>query len=112
MVDIKVGEVEGQDVEQPTVDNHQLVVIAHQIVGGPRNGDAHCQQAHLKLAQVYLAAPIGVGNQGMHRNAATHRSLQRRLNLGAVETEDCDLDAFPGVADSRQQRLGSVAGLD
>ena len=112
VVDIKVGEVEGQDEEQPAVDNHQLVVIAHQVGGGPRNSDAHFEQAHLELAQVYLAAPVGVRDQCAHRNAAGDRGLQRRLNLGAVETEDNDLDALLGASDSRKQRRNSVVRLD
>ena len=112
MVDVKVREVKGQNIKQTTVDYHQLVVIAHQIVSGPRNGASQCEQTHLELAQVNLAAPVGVSNQRTHRNAAADRSLQLRLNFGSVETEDHDLDAFLGVSDSRKQRRDSVVRLD
>jgi len=112
MVNVKVGEVEGQDVKQTTVNNHQLVVIAYQVVGSSRNGDAYFEQTHLEFAQVYFAAPVGVSNQRTHRNAAADRSLQRRLNLCAVETEDHDFDAFLGASDSRKQRRDSVVRLD
>ena len=54
------------DVEYATVDDQQFVVIAHEIVGGPRNSNARFQQAHLELAEAFLAAVVSIGNQRGH----------------------------------------------
>ena len=72
----------------------QLVVIAHEVLGGPRDGDALLEQAHLELAQALLAAVVGVRDERGHRHAALGRRLQRRLDVGAIESEDDDVDAL------------------
>src|SRR6187551_3074780 len=67
MVDIEMGEVEGQDEEQAPVDDQQLVVIAREVVGGPRHLHARLEQTHLELAEALLAAVVGVGDERGHR---------------------------------------------
>ena len=90
----------------------QLVVIAHEIVGGPRHGHALLEQAHLELAQALLAAVVGVRDERGHRHAALGRRLQRRLDLGAIEPEDDDVHALRGVLDGRHERRDPVLGLN
>ena len=59
MVDIQVEVEVGEDVEHPAVNDHQLIVIAQQIVRGPRNRDAHFEQTHFIRARVSCASERG-----------------------------------------------------
>ena len=63
-------EVESVHVQLFTVDDHHLAVIARQVVGRARHGDAGIQHPQLELAQPLVAAGVGVGNQ---RPTATPR---------------------------------------
>ena len=100
MVNIKVGEVEGKDVKKPPVDYQQFVVIPHQIVGGPRNRDAHCKQPHLKLAQ----APEG-------RRIFSRMTVLENLQMGALIADkaefagDLEVEFCEGRLHDRPERL-------
>ena len=111
LLDIEPGVVEAEDVER-VVDHHHLAVIARQVVGGARDDDAGREEAHLELAQVLLAAAIGVGDQGAHGYAARHRRLERLLQLRPIEAEDDDVDRALGLLDRLQQRRHAVVWLD
>jgi len=112
VVDIQMCEVEGQGIEDAAVDDYQLVVIAHEIVGGPRNSNPRGQKAHFKLAEAFLTAPVRICNQRGYRDAAANRSLQSRFQLGTIEPEDDNLHAFSGIFDRRYQRCDSILGLE
>src|SRR6185295_9390812 len=92
-------EVERQCVECATVDDQKLVVIAHKIVGGARNGNSGAKQAHLQFSEAFFAASIGIGNQGRYQDAAAHSRFQSCFQLGTVEPENDDVDALPGLLD-------------
>jgi hypothetical protein len=81
VVDVQVGEVEGEDVEDPAIHDEQLVVVADEVVGRPRHRDAGVQQAHLEFAQALFAAMVGIGDERRDRHAALGRRLQCRLDL-------------------------------
>ena len=111
LLDVQLGVVEAEDV-QHVVDDHHLAVIARQIVGGARHGDAGVEQPQLELAQALLAAAVGVRDQRPDHDAARHGRLERLLELDAIEAEDDDVDRLPGLTHRFQQRGEAVVGLD
>ena len=113
MVDVEEGVVEGQEVELPPVDDHHLVVIADEVVGGLRDLDPDLAEARGELAHVLgLGAAVGVADQRVDRDAAHGGGLELLLDLEPVEPVDDDLDALLGPPDSFKQRLDAVPGLD
>ena len=64
------------------------------------------------LRKALLAAAVGKCDQGMHEHPALHRINQRPLDLGAVETEDHDFNAFFGLLNAFDQTLHAIAGLN
>src|SRR5687767_14972144 len=112
MVDIEMGEVEGHHEEQPPVDDQHLVVIAREVVRGPRHGHTRIEQTHLELAEALLAAVVGVGDKRGHRYATLGRVLQCRLDLGSIESEDDDVDALLRLPDRRDERRDAVLRLN
>ena len=80
----------------------QLIVIADQIVGGARDGDAGFEETHLQVSQVFCATPIDVSNQRGHFDSALGCGLQLDLYIGSVKAKNGDLDRFLGLLDRRQ----------
>ena len=70
------------------------------------------EQPHLELAQVLLAAAIGVGDERANRDAARHRRGERLLQLRPIEAEDDDVDRALRALDRLQQRREALVGLD
>ena len=87
-------------------------MIARQVVGRSRDGDAGREQPHLELAEVLLAAAVGVGDERADRHAARDRRRQRLLELRAIEAEDHDVDRLLRALDRLQERRQAVVGLD
>ena len=109
---VEAGEVEAVDVKDPAVDDHHLAVVADQIVGGARHGDAGLEQVHLELAQDLGAAAIVMGGQRPHADAAGDGGLQRARDLQAIEPEDQDVDATFGLLDRGDDRGDAGVGLN
>ncbi len=112
VVDVQVGKVKGQQKQLAAVDDQKLVVVARQVVGGARHGDAGFQQPHFQLPQISFAPAIGVGDQGMHEHAAGGGVGQGLFDLRAVEAEDGDFHAAFGAVDRVHQGRDPVAGLN
>ena len=110
-VDVEPGEVEPVDVQLPAVDHQHLAVVPQPVLVGPGHRDTGGQQAQLELAQLLLAALVGVGNQGAHGDASRHRGLEGDGDVLHVQAEDDDLDAASRAGDGRQDRLDAVIGL-
>ena len=69
LLDIDLGVVEAEDVQR-AVDDHHLAVVARQVVGRARDGDAGVEQPHLELPQALLAALVGVRDERADEHAA------------------------------------------
>src|SRR5690349_20749838 len=93
-LNVQVSEIESQNVEFAAIDNHQLAVIADQVVRGSCHCHAGAQQTKFELAQTPLASAIGISNQGVHMNAARNRAGQSFFDLAPVEAKDHNLHAF------------------
>ena len=82
---IEVGEIEGQQIKHSAVDDHQLAVIAHQVVIGARDGDSRGEQPHLQFPQILFAAPVRMRRSSawtwtpLVTAAASAFSISRRL---------------------------------
>ena len=66
LFDIEPGEVETKRIERLAIDQHHLVVIAHEVVVGARHRDAGIQQLELQLAESLGPAARGVRNEGVN----------------------------------------------
>ena len=75
-------EVEGKQKQLAAVDDQELVVVTHQVVGGTRHRDAGLQEAHLQFSQISFTAAIGVGDERMHKDASRGGVGQRLFDLG------------------------------
>src|SRR5665213_3504004 len=62
---IERGVVEREEVQNTTIDDYHLVVVAHQVVCSSRHSDAGIEKAHLELPQMLLPAPVGISDQRM-----------------------------------------------
>src|SRR5262249_9852840 len=102
--DIKVRVVERQKVENPAIDDHELVGMAAKIVGGSGNLDSPREQLRFQLAQVLLLAVIRICDERVDGDAAFHGSSKRLLHLLMVKTEDGDLDTLFRVIDLFDER--------
>ena len=85
--DVGGSEIERQQVQLAPVDDHQLAVIAGQVVRRARHNRSGFEQTQLQLSQALLACPIGVGDERMDGGVG-----ERPLNFLLVATEDCNLD--------------------
>ena len=88
VLNIQPGEVEGQKKELPAIDNHELAVVADQVVVRSGNSDTCGEQTYFQFTQMDLASAIRIGDQRMNMHAAADRAGERFLDLPAVETED------------------------
>src|SRR5262249_4425008 len=111
VLDVQVGEIEGQQEKLAAIDDHYLAVVARQVVGRARYGDSGRQQPHFKLAKVPLTAAIRICDEGVDRDTPRHRVRQRLFDLASVETKDQNLNALLGAVDRLDQRRHTVAGL-
>ena len=64
------------------------------------------------LRRLCFAAAVGKCDQCMHEHSALHRINQRALDLGPVETEDHDFNAFFGLLNAFDQTLHAIPGLN
>ena len=58
--DIQVCQIEGQQIQFAAVDDHQLAVVSHQIVGRARHRDSGRKEPHLQVSEVLFAGPVRV----------------------------------------------------
>src|SRR5262249_54494238 len=50
MVDVQIGEIESQQIEDSAVNDHELIVITSKVVGSPCHRYTCFQKPHLELA--------------------------------------------------------------
>ena len=110
--DVEAGEIEAVDVKEPAVDDHHLPVVPHEIVGGPRDGDARLDEAHLEPAKAPGPAAVGVRCQRAHPDAASHRRLEGLRDLGPIEPENHNVDALLRLLDGGHDGGDSGVGLN
>ena len=67
-----MGEIEAENIEHLVVNDEHLAVIADEVVGSARDGDALGKQTHFEPAKVLLFALIRVGDERLHSDAATY----------------------------------------
>ena len=111
MLDVQVSEIERQYIQITAVDDHELAVIARQVVRAARHCDACRQKPHFQFTEIPLATAVGISNQRMHEYTAAHRAGQRLFNFAAVEAEDDNFNAFFGVIDGLHQGHHAIARL-
>src|SRR5205823_4074483 len=92
--------------------DHHLSVIAHQIAGCARYGDAAGQQAHLEFSQVLLSAAILKRDQCVNENSSSSSLDEGPLNFWPLQPEDDDFYALFRLANTFDQALDTVARLD
>ena len=96
-------------MEDAAVDDHHLAVIADQIVGGPRNGDAALEQVHLELAKALLAAAVGNARSARAptpRATAPERAPISRRSSRKIRTSI----VLPGLLDGGDDRGDPASG--
>ena len=93
------------------VDDEELRVVAHEIVGGTRDGDAGPQEVRLELAQPARALAVRVGNQGAYGHTACDGVCESPPEIGPVEPEHHDVDGLAGMPDRRKERRRTVVWL-
>ena len=111
-VDVEQRVVEAEHQQRRAIDDHELAVIADEVVPGPVHCGAGAEQPLLELSQPPRPALIGVGDERVHLHAPSDGVVQRPLDVVAIEAEDDDLDALPGLPDRRNQRCDAVAWLN
>ena len=94
------------------VDDHHLAVVARADRQRSGHRDAGLEQPHLELAQILLSAAIGMGDQRADDNTSGNRSLERLLELRAIEAEDDDVDRLLRAFDACTSGARPVFGLD
>src|SRR5262245_52516615 len=99
-MDVQEGEIEGQQVKRPPVDEHHLAVITNQILGGARDFHAAFAQAALQLPDFFQVFFIRVSDEGMDADAAHGGRDQFLLYLEAVDAIEYNLYALYRPPDS------------
>ncbi len=112
LVDVELRVVEAIDMQHRAVDEHHLPVISGQVVRGARDRDAALEQAQLELAEILLAASIGVRDERTNDDAAADRRVERLLDLHPVESKNDDVDRLAGLLDGLYDRLHAIVGLN
>ena len=97
-------------MQDATVDDHHLAVIADQVVGGPRDGDALLEQVQFELAEALLTAFVRVRNQRNDFNAAFDRP-DGIFELVEIESENDNHEPPLCPLDGREQRRDALIGL-
>src|ERR1700681_2281584 len=82
MLDVQVSKIKTKYIQLAAIDDHHLAVIAQQVVGGARHGNASRQESHFQRPEILLAAAVSKGNEGMDQNPSAHGVSQRSFNLG------------------------------
>lgn len=88
VIRVEASEVERQNVDDPAIDDQELVVVPHEIAGGPRRGDTGGEQPHFEFTQVLLARRFWPARRARLLPHHERRPLQRRLDLGPIAPED------------------------
>ena len=94
------------------VDDHQLGVVADQLVIGAADHDALVEHAQLELAQPLLAAGVGVRDERADRDAAFDRGFDGLLDRLQVEAENDEVERFLRALDGVERRLDAVSRLN
>src|SRR5262245_56929961 len=105
------GAVEREQV-QHLVGNHELAVVAHELVARPRHHDAAFEHALFELAQPVLSTAIGVRDQNAHADAAQHCGSERLFDLVTIDAEDRNVDRLGRALDRLHHRREAGLGLD
>ena len=75
--DVQQREVESEHEQERAIDDHELAVIADEILSGPIHSGARAEQPLLQLPQVAGAAVISVRDQRVHVHSALDGRVQR-----------------------------------
>src|SRR5436190_980824 len=110
--DIDHRVVESEHEELPAIDDHELAVIADEVVAGAVDRRAGAEQTLFELPQSPRSAFVGVGDERMDVHAARDGRVQRVLDVVAVESEDDQLDAALRAPDRGNQRCDAVPWLN
>jgi hypothetical protein len=108
---IEVGEVEAENVQFFPVDHHELAVIANEIAGRSSHIDAMFEQAHLKSAQILLAATIGIGDESVDKDATVYSADHGCFQFLAIKAEDRDFDPLFGSIHRLNESIYAVVRL-
>src|SRR6202035_4058664 len=54
MLYVEESKIKGKYIQLAAVDDHHLAVVANQVVGGARHGNACRQESHLELPEILL----------------------------------------------------------
>ena len=91
--------------------DHELPVVANQVVGGARYSDARCQQPRFEIAQILLSAAIGIRYQRVNEDAAAGSLSKRSFDFATVESKDQQLHGTLCAIDGFHERSNAVTRL-
>ena len=112
LVHVKRGVVEAKDVELRPIHDHDLVVVAAEIVVGAAHARAGLEQTELELPQPLVAPAIRVGDEGADGHASRDRGLKGLRHIAPVEPEDADVEAGLRLVDGGEDRADAVFRFD
>ena len=92
LVHVEGRVVEAQNIELRPVHDHDLVVIAAQVVVRPPHTGPRLEEVQFELAQALFSPPVGMGDQSAHGDTPIDRAAQGLCDIGPIETEDPDVD--------------------
>src|SRR5262249_4579535 len=92
-LNIQIGEVKCHQMQHAPIDDHELVMIANQVISGP--GDSHAGSEHpqLESSQVLVTPFIRASDQSLYSDATRHCVRKRLFYLLTIKTKNDDLDA-------------------
>ncbi len=111
MLQVTIGEIEGQHVQCLPVNDHELGVIPVQVIGRASHGHARGQEAHFELPQSFRSRAACVRDQRTHAHATVRRSRQCSLNVTTVKAEDHDVDTLLRAIDGVHYWQDTIVGL-
>ena len=112
VVNIEMGEIEGEDVEDAAINNEKFIVVADQIVGGASDDDAVIEKASFELAQIIGSAAIDVSDERGNFHSARGGGVQSIFNVLAVGPKNSDVNASPRAFDGGKKRRDAIFRLD
>jgi len=99
-------------VQDLVVDDHELVVVAEQVISRACYFDPGRQQVHFEPAQLSLFAMIGIRDERTDRNVSGHGFFKRTLDIYVVETKNGDFNALFRSVDPMNDRDNAILGLN
>ena len=108
---IDLGEIEAEQV-QHVVGDHELVVVAREVVARAGHCRAGLEQTLFELTQTSLATAVGVRHEHAHLDAALDCRAERLLDFRLIEAEDRDVNRALRLLDGAHHRCQAGFGLD